>query len=86
MGLESMREEIESIDEEILRLLGKRLELAVVIGKYKRDKGISIMQPEREKILVAKHVKQGKDLGLEPDFVEDIYQRIMQEMRRKQCE
>ncbi|MFO7710922.1 MAG: chorismate mutase [Candidatus Woesearchaeota archaeon] len=86
MNLDSIREEIESIDDDILRLLAKRMELAPVIGKYKKENGLAITQPEREKSLVAMHVKQGKELGLEPEFVKELYKLIMQEMRKKQCE
>ena len=50
-ALDDLREEIESIDCGLLRLWEKRMYTAVKTGVYKRDHGIAVFDPEREKQL-----------------------------------
>jgi chorismate mutase/prephenate dehydratase len=60
--LKEIRQEIDSIDNEILELLKKRAELAKEIGKIKQEKGLSIHVPEREREIIERILKknQGK--------------------------
>lgn len=48
-GLERLRKEIDSIDQNILELLNKRAEIAIEIAKIKREKNLKFHSPEREK-------------------------------------
>ncbi len=48
MDLNTYRREIDCIDDEIIRLFCKRMELAAQIGAYKRDRGLPVFQPKRE--------------------------------------
>lgn len=48
MELEAYRNKIDKIDEEILRLFEKRMELAGEIGQWKRENHMPVFQPERE--------------------------------------
>ncbi len=47
-GLDGYREEIDSIDGQIISLLSRRQEVAAAIGKIKRNLGIKIFDPARE--------------------------------------
>lgn len=47
--IHELRERIDEIDEEILKLLDERVVVAKEIGKIKREKGISITDNDREK-------------------------------------
>ena len=55
MSLPKYREEIEKIDDEILKLFSKRMETAAKIGAYKKENGLPIHVPavEKQKILKA---------------------------------
>ncbi|HIC90549.1 MAG TPA: prephenate dehydratase [Syntrophaceae bacterium] len=46
--IEKLRDEIDATDEEILRLLNKRQNLADRIGKIKKKKGLDLLDPIRE--------------------------------------
>ncbi|MFW6065173.1 MAG: chorismate mutase [Candidatus Natronoplasma sp.] len=46
------RNRIDQIDEEILKLLEERVAVAKEIGKIKREKGISITDTYREKVVL----------------------------------
>jgi chorismate mutase/prephenate dehydratase len=52
MNLESYREQIDRIDEQIIQLLNQRLEAAGQIGQIKSVHGQEIYSPEREKYLI----------------------------------
>lgn len=49
MNLQNFRREIDSIDDEILGLLEKRMEIVKRIGKAKLQSNTPIYRPEREK-------------------------------------
>lgn len=48
MILEELRRKISEIDEKIKALLDERVEIAKKIGDYKREKGLSLWDPQRE--------------------------------------
>lgn len=79
--LETIREEINNIDNEILELLEERMELAQEIGEYKKEHGIDILDKARE-AQVLEHCKQHTSLS--PEFVEKIFKEIMEESRKVQ--
>ncbi len=47
--LAKLRDRINEIDREIMRLLRERIEIAKEIGKYKKKKGLPIWDPQRER-------------------------------------
>ena len=52
MGLQELREEINGIDREIVTLYRKRLETAEAIGAWKRENGVQVYDPARERQLL----------------------------------
>ncbi len=46
--LETLRDEIRGIDDEIIRLVVKRMDIAQGIGAAKRAAGVAILDAERE--------------------------------------
>ena len=49
MSLDSYRQEIDRIDEQIVRLFGERMDTAARIAQYKKENGMAILQPGRER-------------------------------------
>lgn len=49
--LDKMREEIDLLDSELLRLLNRRMELAIQVGRIKLSKCIPLFHPEREALI-----------------------------------
>jgi len=47
--LKALREEIDRIDEQVLRLIARRMRIVEEIAEIKRDMGLSIVDEEREK-------------------------------------
>lgn len=82
--LKALREEIERIDEQVLRLIARRMRIVEEIAEIKRDMGLSIVDEEREKTLLAKLKKRGEELGIRPEDVELIFRLIMLMSIRRQ--
>jgi chorismate mutase len=86
LSLEALREEIDKIDEVIVRLLDRRARCAYAIGRVKKETNASIYEPQRE-AAVMEHVKQvNAMLGgpLDESAIVRLYERIMDEARRIQ--
>ena len=46
--LETLRQEIDSIDEQIFKLFKRRIMIAKQIGAYKKEHGLSVLDSSRE--------------------------------------
>ena len=49
MDLQDLRKEIDAIDDELVRLFGKRMDVAARIADYKKEQGMPILVPARER-------------------------------------
>lgn len=93
--LERARLEINEIDKEMAKLFAARMEAARVIAAYKKENGLSVRDPAREEVLIAKNETYIKDPALVPyyrDFIRgtiDVscaYQTaLLREMRVAYC-
>jgi chorismate mutase len=86
LSLDALREEIDKIDEVIVRLLDRRARCAYAIGRLKRELGRAIYEPDREAFVMNRVREINAMLGgpLDGDAVARLYERIMDEARRIQ--
>ena len=86
LSLESLRDEIDRIDEVIVRLLDRRARCAFAIGRIKRELGLPIYEPKREATVIARVKELNIKLGgpLDEHGIARLYERIMDEARRIQ--
>lgn len=64
MDLKELRNEIDAIDDEILRLFLKRMETASKVADYKKENNISTLQKGREREILKKvSEKSGKEMA-----------------------
>lgn len=82
MSLGEAREQIDLLDEQLLRLIARRLALAGKIGEEKRAIGLAFKQPEREAQLIAERRRLAAKLGLDEGFAEKIFLAIIDESLR----
>ena len=80
MELEELRKKIDEIDKKILKLLSERAEIAVKIGKLKKDKGIPFYVPSREAIILSKLEELNRG-PLPPESVRAIFREIISACR-----
>lgn len=73
--LKNLRDEIDRIDREILKLLNDRAQIAIEIAKIKRAKGLSFYDPVREKDIIDKILKIN-----EGPFSNDVIKTLFREI------
>lgn len=78
MGLKELREQIDIIDNEILKLLNKRMEIVKRVGELKNSSNTPIYRPEREKEIIERLSKLSeKEKGiLQKEHIEAIFLEI----------
>jgi len=79
--LQSLRDDIDRVDEGLVRLLNERARCACAIGRLKKELGIEVYHPSREK-QVLDHVRGVATEGpLGGDAIARIFERIIDEAR-----
>jgi 3-deoxy-7-phosphoheptulonate synthase len=84
LGVPLLRDEIDRIDREIIKLLGVRLHRAVEIARLKAEKGLPMRSPDREAELVAEVRSDAAALGMDPDYIEDFINLVLHHTRAAQ--
>jgi chorismate mutase-like protein len=84
-GMGEYRDRIDALDEEILRLLNERANLAVRIGRIKRATGQPVHAPEREAD-VLDHVTTLGDGPLDAEAIARLFRAIIAETRAAEAE
>ena len=79
LELAKLRANIDVLDDKLLGMLGKRMEVADKIGLLKKENNVSILQTNRWNEVLGKMILQGEDKGLNEDFILKIYKAIHQE-------
>ena len=80
--LDDLRNDIDRVDEVLVRLLNERARCACEIGKIKKEQNVDIYQPDREK-QVLNHVRSVAAQGpLDPEAIVRLFERIIDEARR----
>jgi chorismate mutase len=78
------REQMDGIDEQLVRLLAKRMDLSSRIGEVKKEHNISILSPKRWMQIVEQAVVEAKALGLTESFIRNVFKHIHDESIEKQ--
>jgi len=82
MTLDELRKNIDRVDEVLVRLLNERARCVCEIGRLKKDAGIEIYQPDREKDVLL-HVREVAAEGpLGSEAIGRLFERIIDEARR----
>ena len=76
MNLESIRKQIDELDDKIMALLNDRTQLALEIGKLKQAKDAAIYAPARESEIYRK-IDSAPKGALPKDALKSIYREIM---------
>src|SRR5438876_1044613 len=73
------RRQIDTLDKQIIDLLGERMKAARAIGIYKLDHNIGVLQTARFEQVVQSAIKQGNERQLSEEFIRALYNDIHQE-------
>lgn len=81
LDLEELRRGIDAVDQHILKLLHERVRLVMAVGEYKRERGIPVYDPARERALLDRLCKAAEP-PLDADTIRRIFERLVDESRR----
>ncbi len=81
MDIEHWRTEIDAIDQELLRLLNMRAQLAIKVGTLKKAANLPFCDPERERQVLGR-LENLNDGPLDKRAVTKLFRRIIRESRR----
>jgi chorismate mutase len=74
--LQSLRHQIDGLDEQLLRVLSERAKLVDEVGRYKKIRGLEPLDMARwQQVLNAKK-SRAAELGLCPEFIDALYHLI----------
>jgi len=83
MTLDDLRNEIDAIDDELAALLARRMALAARVAASKRATGASVLQPDRERAILAR-LGEGLDTQYLP-ALETVYAAVFRASREYQA-
>ncbi len=84
--LDKLRLEIDQFDNDIIKIISARMNVAAKIGKYKRDNEVTILQMNRWEQILNQRIALGEAMGLSSNFMKRLLQLIHQESIRIQTE
>ncbi len=79
--LESLRREIDSLDDELVALLNRRMAISRRVGRLKPATGQAVYQPDREAAVLERVLSAGGDGPLSPRALRAIYGEILSASR-----
>jgi isochorismate pyruvate lyase len=76
-SIEEVREAIDTIDREIIGLLGKRFEFVKEVTRFKEPNEASVISKKRLDAVISTRREMSKKHGLNPDVIESIYRLLI---------
>ena len=82
-NLEDYRKEIDSIDRELVSLFEKRMNVALKVGEYKKERNLPIFHSKREEEVIEKNISLLKNKEYS-DITRGFFENIMELSRSLQ--
>src|SRR3954452_18378077 len=79
--LSELRDAIDAIDGEILRLFTERARLVLRVGEGKKKSGVRVYDPDRERRILERLGKMASE-PVDAETVRRVFERIIDESRR----
>jgi len=81
MTIDDLREEIDRLDNELLRIFNQRANFALKIGEIKKKLGLPVYDPAREKGIFLR-MKTANPGPLDNEAIVRLFERVIDESRR----
>ncbi len=81
-SIESLREQLDRVDQDLLDAIHRRMECGVRIAQYKAANAVPMMQPGRVTLVKERAARFGAERGVDPAFLIELYELIINEMCR----
>ncbi|HPY30815.1 MAG TPA: bifunctional chorismate mutase/prephenate dehydrogenase [Verrucomicrobiota bacterium] len=85
-GLESLRQGIDALDQQLVDLLARRHQLIEEVARVKHQQNLATFHPAREENLISARRAQAMAAGLNPDYIEDLFRTVLRHSRVGQLE
>lgn len=83
-NLTVLRQQIDSIDNELLDILSRRMAVSREIGEYKKDHGMPVFQVDRHDNMMRERINSASDLGMSEEFIKKMLSAVHEESVRQQ--
>ncbi len=77
--LSNLRAQIDIIDNQLIDMLGKRMNVSDGIGQLKKQRNVAVLQTNRWNAILGKMILEGESKGLSEEFVLKMFKAIHQE-------
>ena len=81
MDIDQIRQEIDRLDNELLRIFNERAALALRIGEIKKQRDLPVYDPDREK-RIFERMRAANPGPLEDNAIVRLFERVIDESRR----
>lgn len=78
--VKTLRERVDEVDHELVRLLNERAQLVQEMGAYKQESGIPLFDPKREEEILSKVAEENPG-PIYDSSMRDIFELIMHRIR-----
>ena len=85
-NIQQLRKQIDELDNQLMELLAKRMDVCREIGRYKKEHNMTVLQTSRYNEILEKRGVQGSLTGMAPEFVAKVFESIHEESVRQQIE
>lgn len=85
-NLTLLRQQIDRIDNDLLEVLARRMQVSRDIGRYKKEHRMPVVQANRYNDVIRSRVAAGAEMGMDKDFMKTILLAIHDESVRQQIE
>jgi chorismate mutase len=86
LQLSALRAKIDSLDNQLIKILAERMKVCQAVGEYKKRHHVAVVQRNRFEEIMERLCKQGQEEGLTESFVKEIMNDIHKESVRQQNE
>ena len=84
--LSDLRQQIDTLDDQLLELLSKRMRISGEIGTFKKEHDMAIIQTDRYDEILTKRINQAADMKMNPEFMRVVLEAIHEESVRVQLD
>lgn len=83
-AIDGLRLQIDELDNQLLSILARRMNLTDSIGRLKRDADMPALQPARYSRLLSTLLARGEEAGLDSRFLRSLLETVHEESIRRQ--
>jgi chorismate mutase len=84
VALDTLREQINHVDDELFQLLAQRMKIADQIGEYKKNNNVTILQTNRWNQILDRAFQKSDKLGLSREFITKYLDAVHMESINRQ--